>query len=265
MPRPSDVILHVLGLLAALQSASAQGFCQQALVDRPFPPLRSAAPALQVSLRPLLWQGSFAHALRTDSIFKGLITCEGECFLLVHEWYVDTDGLGDDIKRQIAHDSAQRWSVALALADEFRGADAGGTEGMAFVAASLYRDWALPPEPAAAFLADPAFSPRARSKAVRALEPSWQHAAFRRASAAALCSLAARVEGIATMRGDSVANVLHLLHGDEFELLEDIARALGETHESGRDPADVMDLLPPDIRFTRWLRGYLANPHAGFP
>ena len=241
-------------LLALPQIAAGQDFCRTALNSRPFPTLRNATLSVQsTDLWPVLWKATLSRAVRLDSVARGLIPQSGD--YTFNEWYFDPGPLTDSLRLKVARDSASRWGVAFQLADLFRGGEGGAATGMAYAAASLYSAWRLPPEPAAAFLADPAFSLAARNKAVRALEPYWSTQAFRRAAAAALCTLAARVAGAVTMRGDSAPSEREVLDAEESQFFSDIVWALGSAAEAGGpSPRGVIDLLPPRNPVTAWLK-----------
>jgi hypothetical protein len=157
----------------------------------------------------------------------------------------------------VVSDSLLATAVALKLAEVWDASSVGATEGMAYVAASLYRDWHLPPTAALQYLADPAFTPAGRAKAVRALEAYWKTPEFHRASAAALCSLAARVIGLMHMQDDSTPS---MLNSGEYDLFSGIMWALGKSEEDGGPSArHVVLLLPPDNLVTRWARQWLMN------
>ena len=159
--------------------AAGQDFCSRALADRPFPRLRNATNPVEGSdMRGLVWSLALSRALEIDSIARGLIPILGHGYVPQPEWFSDSAEMPDSIKRLEPKDSVRRWDVAFQLSSLFNGGALGGTGGMGYAAASLYRFWPLPPEPAVAFLADPAFSASARSRAVRALESSWSNHRF---------------------------------------------------------------------------------------
>ena len=231
----------------------AQGYCRTALGTRPFPAFRNAHEGIRApDLEVVVWDMTLARSLRRDSILKGLIAVPRD---VVFPTYFDTHGIADSLRRRIAADSLLAIAASLQLAAMWEGETSGRTDQMALAAASLYHDWRLPPQAALTFLADPAFAFAARTKAVRALEPYWGTLDFRRASAAALCSLAARVEGVVALGTDSS---FHILTPDEYEFFSAIMWALGKTHEDGGpSPTDVVALLPADNLLTLWTKRWL--------
>jgi len=243
--RPLFLVLIAL----APSSSAAQGFCGRALADRPFPRIRNATdPHEGGDLYPIV------SALSRDRLAK-----VEHSFGIQPEWFSDSTDIPDTIRVRQPRDSVRRWDAAFQLANLFNGGVLGHTEGMAFAAASLYRYWHLPPEPAAAFLADRAFSFSARTKAVRALEPYWATVEFRHAAAAALCGLAAKAVGLSALGvndPDSSGGVP--LDYEEYEFFSQIMWALGSTQEGGGpSPKDVIALLPPQNALTLWAKKWL--------
>jgi len=243
--------------LSAQQGAS-QLFCRNALNARPFPEFRNSKEPSNLGapdVRRLLWDAALARSIHFDSIQKAPRPASGDYVLL--NPYIDTRGVGDSLRRRVADDSVLAMAIALKLAEAWEDPSVGSTEGMADLAASLYRDWHLPPTPALRYLADPAYTPSARAKAVHALEAYWKTAEFHKASAAALCSLAARVAGLAQLQVDSTESILNL---DEYALFGALMRALGKSEEDGGPSArDVVALLPPGNAVTRWTQRRLTN------
>jgi len=261
LPTSHDLCCACVALatvLALPRHTHAQDFCPAALKDRPFANLRNARQPLESdTFYSVTWDAALNRAFHLDSLDKGLIHGSGGYEL--SDWYIDASDIAVSLRRSIAADTTLQRNAAFDLSHLFEGGPAGATEGMAYVAASIYSDWRLPPEPAAAFLADPTFGIRARVRAVRALEPYWSTQTFRRAAAAALCSLAARMSGVSSMRSDSAISVLSLLNEDEFDLVGDIEAALRKAHErGGPSPTDVLELLPQTNLLTKWLAKQLS-------
>ena len=172
---------------------------------------------------------------------------------------MDASKLAPHLVQRAAGDTGFRRATSFQLTDAFNGNVAGLAEEMAYIAASLYQTWDLPPQAAAAFLADPAYSFRARARAIRALEPYWGTSLFRQSAAAALCSLAARSDGITVsmMLPDTAAAPLE---PDEFQFLSDVMYALGRGRAAGGAPIDtVLGLLPPHSGFLRSLKAQYGS------
>jgi hypothetical protein len=254
MGRFQAVAALALGFVQAPAPASSQDFCQRALADRPFPTLRNATnPEEGSSYYAVTWNLAYTRSAHLDSISRGLITATGMWSL--EEWFFDSTKMRTKSLGRAPTDSAGRWSAAFQLAHLFNAGSVGATDGMGFAAASLYRYWRLPPEPAAAMLADPPTPTLARVKAVRALEPYWSTTTFRNAAAAALCILAAKADGIASIRHTDSLQEFDAFDMDEHELLSQIEWALGTVEESGGPSASpVIALLPPSNPLTGWLR-----------
>jgi hypothetical protein len=240
--------LLLLAVFGQKSRVEAQGYCRTALGSRPFPAFRNAHEGIRApDLETVAWDMTLAQSLRRDSIVKGLIAVPGGDVILFPTRF-DTHGVADSIRRRLAADSSLAIAASLQLAAMWEGEASGA-------AASLYHDWRLPPQAALTFLADPAFAFAARTEAVWALEPYWGTADFRRASAAALCSLAARVEGIVRLGTDSSYDILT---PDEYEFFSEIMWALGKTQEDGGpSPKDVVALLPADNILTQWTKTWL--------
>jgi hypothetical protein len=244
----------VIAVLVALPSApgiaASQDFCQRALADRPFPNLRNRSqPDERGEFRSIVWRLSFSRLAMLDSISRGLITPTGS--YSYHEWFFDSTDIPQEMLERAPEDSSARWSAAFELANLFES----GTDGMGFAAASLYRVWRLPAEPAAAFLADPPIGAVARIKAVRALEPHWPTAHFRNAAAAALCVLAANAQGRVLIGQMERVSDFDAFDMDEHQLLSDIIWALGTVEErGGPSPDPIIALLPPQNPLTQKLR-----------
>lgn len=245
--------------LASPSTGVSQDFCQRALRERPFPNLRnSTKPAESLPWKSpywlFTWHLAFAHQAWLDSVSRGLIKPSGS--YSYQEWFLDSTDIPSNIRTQAPKDSATRWSAAFELANLFEAGNVGATEGMAFAAASLYRAWRLPPEPAAALLADPPVATMARTRAIRALEPYWATQTFRLGAAAALCILAANAEGRASLRHTDTLSKFDAFDMEQHELLSSIVFALGTVAERGGPSADsVFALLPPKNPLTMWVRG----------
>jgi len=254
-------------LISLLTSVGVgQDFCRHALADRPFPRLRNAVdPVEGGNLYSIVSTISIARMLRVDSLVRGLMKAsvpdsgpQGDVFGPEPEWFPDSSEISPAIRLAQPKDSARRWDAAFQLAHLFNGGALGGTEGMAYAAASLYKYWHLPPAPAMAFLADPAFSVSARLKAVGALEPYWSTREFQRAAAAALCTLAVKAAGLNAMQINADSSGRVPLDYQEYEFFSKLMWALGSVEEAkGPSLKAVIALLPPGNALTRWVAAWL--------
>ena len=161
---------------------------------------------------------------------------------------------------RLAEDSGLAHATAVLLTRLMSGSSQGASDEQAAAASDLYSSWSLPPDPALMLLGAAWAPPRSRYFAVGALRRYFGDARFFPAAVAALCSLAARAAGVATLASlaDTTAAPL-VLDSDEWDLLFALTSALGQYYARSPSTHLLREYLPAENPVSADIRKYLGR------